>query len=163
MKPGNRVLLRSFNNPMYVAAWLAVMKISLSVEGYDRVLAEWKADDALAALEGSAAGGGAQFGSKFYYLALIGTPSATAPWMWQFGGHHDRAVEHEAPTGQLCAIAQVHVLGERLVRPPARILDAATAPDPGGAVEVEEQPAAHAHGVLQQEMRIEHHRLRGRE
>jgi 2-aminobenzoate-CoA ligase len=27
IKPGNRVLLRSFNNPMYVAAWLAVMKV----------------------------------------------------------------------------------------------------------------------------------------
>jgi len=27
VKPGHRVLLRSFNNPMYVAAWLAVMKV----------------------------------------------------------------------------------------------------------------------------------------
>jgi len=27
VKPGNRVLLRSFNNPVYVATWLAVMKV----------------------------------------------------------------------------------------------------------------------------------------
>jgi hypothetical protein len=28
------------------------------------------------------------FGEAEYYLAFIGTPSATAPWMLQFGGHH---------------------------------------------------------------------------
>src|SRR5436190_14513002 len=30
-------------------AWLAVMRATLSDSGYDRVLAEWRADDALAA------------------------------------------------------------------------------------------------------------------
>ena len=33
-------------------------------------------------------GGGANFGTDEYYLAFVGTPSATAPWMLQFGGHH---------------------------------------------------------------------------
>ena len=33
-------------------------------------------------------GGGANFGEDLYYLAFVGTPSATAPWMLQFGGHH---------------------------------------------------------------------------
>jgi len=33
-------------------------------------------------------GGGVTFGEDEYYLAFLGTPSATAPWMLQFGGHH---------------------------------------------------------------------------
>jgi hypothetical protein len=33
-------------------------------------------------------GGGVQFGRDEYYIALLGAPSATAPWLIQFGGHH---------------------------------------------------------------------------
>ncbi|HEX4134582.1 MAG TPA: DUF3500 domain-containing protein [Bryobacteraceae bacterium] len=33
-------------------------------------------------------GGGVRFGLDEYYIALLGAPSATAPWMIQFGGHH---------------------------------------------------------------------------
>jgi Protein of unknown function (DUF3500) len=33
-------------------------------------------------------GGGVTFGEDEYYLAFLGTPSATMPWMLQFGGHH---------------------------------------------------------------------------
>jgi hypothetical protein len=29
-----------------------------------------------------------RFGTENYYLAVFGTPSATKPWMLQFGGHH---------------------------------------------------------------------------
>jgi hypothetical protein len=36
---------------------------------------------------GGAAGGPA-FGEAEYYLAFVGTPSTTAPWTLQFGGHH---------------------------------------------------------------------------
>ena len=28
------------------------------------------------------------FGSNLYYISFLGTPSATKPWMLQFGGHH---------------------------------------------------------------------------
>ena len=65
-------------------AWLPVMQTTLSTEGYNRVLAEWNADEALFAQEGT--GGG--FGKNNYYIALIGTPSETTAWQWQFGGHH---------------------------------------------------------------------------
>jgi hypothetical protein len=34
------------------------------------------------------ASGGPKFGRDEYYLALLGTPSLTTPWMIQFGGHH---------------------------------------------------------------------------
>lgn len=33
-------------------------------------------------------GGGTQFGLDEYYIALLGAPSLTSPWMIQFGGHH---------------------------------------------------------------------------
>jgi hypothetical protein len=32
--------------------------------------------------------GGPAFGENEYYLAFLGTPSTTAPWRLQFGGHH---------------------------------------------------------------------------
>ena len=65
-------------------AWLAIMQVTLSTEGYNRVVAEWDADEALFAIEGT--GGG--FGKANYYIALIGTPAETTPWQWQWGGHH---------------------------------------------------------------------------
>jgi len=33
-------------------------------------------------------GGGVNFGKDQYFLAFLGTPSTTQPWMLQFGGHH---------------------------------------------------------------------------
>jgi hypothetical protein len=68
------------------AAWLAVMRATLSAEGYRRVVDEWRADDALARESG--AGRGPDFGMGFYWIALIGEPSETQPWQWQWGGHH---------------------------------------------------------------------------
>jgi hypothetical protein len=73
-------------------SWLALMQATLSSEGYDRVLAEWNADEALAAAQGSGGGGGPGgqllFGKNYYWVAIIGTPSETSPWQWQWGGHH---------------------------------------------------------------------------
>ena len=67
-------------------AWLPVMQATLSTEGYNRVMAEWNADDALAAQDSG--GGRLLFGKKYYWIALIGTPSETTAWQWQWGGHH---------------------------------------------------------------------------
>lgn len=96
-------------------ALLQVMQATLSAEGYNRVLGEWRADDALAAQQaahpnagpppggatppggrpggtppgGPGPGGGRLlYGTPYYYFALIGAPSATDPWQWQYGGHH---------------------------------------------------------------------------
>jgi hypothetical protein len=68
-------------------AWLAVMKATLSTEGFARVLAEWNGDGAVATSQGSG-GRGASFGIDYYFIAIIGTPSQTTPWQWQWGGHH---------------------------------------------------------------------------
>ncbi|MFD0524313.1 DUF3500 domain-containing protein [Paractinoplanes durhamensis] len=68
------------------AAALAMMKVALSPEGYQQVLNIQKADDYLNSLGGDGADG---FGNLVdYYVAVYGTPSATAPFMLQFGGHH---------------------------------------------------------------------------
>ncbi|MBL7255908.1 DUF3500 domain-containing protein [Paractinoplanes lichenicola] len=64
-------------------AFLALMRATLSPEGYTRVLAEWAADDVLAAAEGRT-----NLGTRLFRIALIGEPSPTEPWQWQFGGHH---------------------------------------------------------------------------
>ncbi len=72
-------------------AWLALMQATLSEEGYQRVIAAWNADDVLATQEsggGGGPGGQLQYGAQYYWVALIGTPSATEPWQWQWGGHH---------------------------------------------------------------------------
>ena len=37
---------------------------------------------------GAGGGGGVAFGEDEYYMAFVGTPSTTTPWMLQFGGHH---------------------------------------------------------------------------
>jgi len=37
---------------------------------------------------GGGRGGNLRFAEDEYFLAFLGTPSATAPWMLQFGGHH---------------------------------------------------------------------------
>ena len=37
---------------------------------------------------GGRGGGGDLFGSDLYYIAFLGKPSATTPWMLQYGGHH---------------------------------------------------------------------------
>jgi hypothetical protein len=37
---------------------------------------------------GGGRGGGANFGLAEFYIAILGAPSVTTPWMVQFGGHH---------------------------------------------------------------------------
>jgi hypothetical protein len=45
-----------------------------------------RADEVLR--NGGGGGGRPTFGEAEYYLAFVGTPSTTTPWMLQFGGHH---------------------------------------------------------------------------
>src|SRR5438067_5650066 len=71
--------------------------------------------------------------------------------------------ENEFPTGELRAVTQIEILGEGVVLPAARLIDARPAPETGGAVEIEKTSAAAARGLLQQKMAIEEHRLDPRE
>ena len=69
--------------PGKVTAFLTLMRTTLSTRGFDRVMAAWAADEVIAA-----SGGRTDLGTRYYWIAIIGEPSATEPWQWQFGGHH---------------------------------------------------------------------------
>ncbi|MEV6349543.1 DUF3500 domain-containing protein [Actinoplanes sp. NPDC051851] len=79
------VALKDLTEAQRTAAF-AMMKVALSDAGYQQILNIQKADDYLNTLGGNGADG---FGSLVdYQVAVFGTPSATAPFMVQFGGHH---------------------------------------------------------------------------
>jgi hypothetical protein len=74
---------------------------ALSRDGYRKVTQIMDGDEVLKKGEGGRAGGrgrgrggpggpggGPSFGKDQYYVAFVGTPSTTAPWTLQFGGHH---------------------------------------------------------------------------
>jgi Protein of unknown function (DUF3500) len=64
----------------------ALLAVALSPDGAQQDANIRKADDQLNSLGGQGADG---FGAlKDYYIAVYGTPSATTPFMIQFGGHH---------------------------------------------------------------------------
>jgi uncharacterized protein DUF3500 len=67
-----------------------LLSTALSREGYRKVTEIMLGDGVLG--RGQAGGGGRggnlRFAEDEYFLAFLGTPSATAPWMLQFGGHH---------------------------------------------------------------------------
>jgi hypothetical protein len=65
-----------------------VLAAALSREGYQKVQHIMHADQLYALSVGIPTPRGTYFGEKEYYLAFIGTPSTTTPWMLQFGGHH---------------------------------------------------------------------------
>jgi hypothetical protein len=68
-------------------ALLGVLQAVLSDEGYTQILGEWHADTALAA-SGSSGPQGMQLGEDYYWVAIIGEPSETEAWQFQWGGHH---------------------------------------------------------------------------
>jgi hypothetical protein len=71
--------------PAQREAALRVLAVVLSKAGYNKVLAVVEADEALAA--GSPKGSPA-FGRDEFFISFVGKPSATEPWMLQYGGHH---------------------------------------------------------------------------
>jgi hypothetical protein len=78
--------------PPQRAALNTLLSTALSRDGYRKVMDIVRGDEVLkqgASGRGRGGrGGGLQFGEAEYYLAFLGTPSTTTPWMIQFGGHH---------------------------------------------------------------------------
>jgi hypothetical protein len=74
------------------AALMEILKTTLSPEGVQQVVENMDGDEVLKG--GSSRGprgrgpGRLAFGKDEYYFSILGTPSETTPWMWQFGGHH---------------------------------------------------------------------------
>ena len=64
-------------------AAMALLAGALSSRGYQKVLQIMEGDELL-----KQSGGESMFGRDQYYISLLGHPSATEPWMIQFGGHH---------------------------------------------------------------------------
>lgn len=65
------------------AAAMHLLEVMLSPQGYQKVLDIMGSDQAL-----SDQGQPYASGRDVYTIALFGTPSASIPWMVQFGGHH---------------------------------------------------------------------------
>jgi hypothetical protein len=84
--PRNGIRLGDLTKPQRTLAMDAVAAV-LSKSGYQKIVDIVDADQKLADQEGQN-GPDAMFGADQYYLAIFGKPSATAPWMLQFGGHH---------------------------------------------------------------------------
>ena len=80
-----------------------------------------------------------------------------------FGGRDDVREEMELPSAQLSAIAEVEILGQRVVLPTARIVDRLSAPHAGRTVEVEEVLRAVAPAVFEDEVPVEQDRLDSRQ
>ena len=79
-RPG--LQLGSLNVPQRAAA-LHVLQVLLSPRGYQKVLDIMGSDQALSDTEQPFASG-----RDVYTIGIFGTPSASAPWMVEFGGHH---------------------------------------------------------------------------
>lgn len=75
--------LGDLSKPQRDAA-MAVMAAALSQAGYEKIIGIMEGDETLK----TGGGGRILFGRDEYYLSFLGTPSATAPWSIQFGGHH---------------------------------------------------------------------------
>jgi len=78
--------------PPQRAAVTTLLQAALSADGYRKVTEIIRGDEVLRTGGGGqgrrGGGGGPNFGEAEYYLAFLGTPSATTPWRLQFGGHH---------------------------------------------------------------------------
>ena len=68
-------------------AALKLLATALSKPGLQKVKEIMEGDEVLRVGQ-SGRGGRAMFGRDEYFLALLGAPSLTEPWMLQFGGHH---------------------------------------------------------------------------
>ena len=71
-------------------AVMQLLAVTLSPIGVQQVVENMGGDEILKNKGGGRRGrsGGPDFGKDAYYLSILGTPSTTEPWMWQFGGHH---------------------------------------------------------------------------
>ena len=80
--------------PAQRAAVNTLLSAALSEGGLRKVTDIMRGDEVLKTNAAGRGGGGARggggviFGEDEYFLAFVGTPSVTTPWMLQFGGHH---------------------------------------------------------------------------
>jgi Protein of unknown function (DUF3500) len=66
-------------------AVMNILSTVLSKMGYEKVVGIVESDEVL---KKQSASGAPPFGRDEYFISFMGKPSATEPWMIQFGGHH---------------------------------------------------------------------------
>ncbi len=66
-------------------AVFGVLAATLSPQGYQQVMENISGDQVLRESEDEDRD---IFGEDEYYFSILGIPSTSEPWMWQFGGHH---------------------------------------------------------------------------
>ena len=88
-------LLLADLTPAQRTAVTSLLTSALSKDGYRKVTEIMRGDEVLKTGSGGGGGGrggggrgGPSFGEDQYYLAFLGAPSTTSPWLLQFGGHH---------------------------------------------------------------------------
>ena len=62
----------------------ALLRESLSKEGFEEALNIMHLNETVQEMTGRLA----EYGEDLYWLSIMGTPSATEPWGWQWDGHH---------------------------------------------------------------------------
>jgi hypothetical protein len=72
--------------PVQRTAAMTLLSVAFSADGYRKVIEIMRGDEMLKTRGRS--GGNVVFGEDEYYLAFVGTPSTSAPWILQFGGNH---------------------------------------------------------------------------
>jgi hypothetical protein len=88
-------------SPSQREAGIAVLRAGLSARGLTQTRDIMRLNETLGELNGNDF---EQYGEWKYHLTVMGTPSATEPWGWQFDGHH--------------AIINYFVLGDQVVMTP---------------------------------------------
>lgn len=83
----NGIKLGDLNAAQQEAA-LALVAAPLSASGFKKVMHIVAADQVLEDRANRPAGSRIRFGRSEYYVAILGAPSTSSPWMIQFGGHH---------------------------------------------------------------------------
>ena len=87
MVPRGGINLGSMSEKQKAAA-MTLLSTALSAQGFQKVIEIMQGDEVNRQTETRQRGGGSIFGKDLYYISLLGTPSDSAPWMLQFGGHH---------------------------------------------------------------------------
>jgi len=114
--------------PAQRAAAEKLLATVLSKMGYEKVIGIVESDEVL---RKQAASGAPPFGRDEYFISFLGKPSATEPWMIQFGGHHlalniTIAGEQGVLTPSLIAVQPAKfTLDGKTVRPMGRETDKA--------------------------------------
>jgi hypothetical protein len=119
------------------AAVMKLLETALSADGYRKITEIMRGDEVLKSTSGGRGPGGGgppgglSFGEDEYYLAFLGAPSTTAPWMLQFGGHHLAlnltlsGTQASATPSLPCAQPATYTFEGREIRPLGRELDRA--------------------------------------